>query len=160
MEQFIPEITTISTELLCYDPNYNYGPEDEATEEMETDTASEADEQDDEYTDDDDISWKVRRAAAKTIEALVVQEEKLKQLNIFLKITYRPEALSANYDKFGHLLINRFKEREDNVKYDIFSAYSALLKLTKQQVPELNAFQIPVLELLLIFMYSEYSWTE
>ena len=77
MEPFASEITAITKELLCYDPNYNYGPEDEETEEMETDTASEpGEEQDDEYSDDDDLSWKVRRAAAKTIEALVIQNGK------------------------------------------------------------------------------------
>jgi len=52
--------------------------------------------------------------------------------------------LEENYDKFGSLLINRFKEREDNVKYDLLFAYSALLKLTKQLCPELAAFNSQV----------------
>uniref|UniRef100_A0A915PB19 TATA-binding protein interacting (TIP20) domain-containing protein n=1 Tax=Meloidogyne floridensis TaxID=298350 RepID=A0A915PB19_9BILA len=111
MEDYVGEISSICTEYISYDPNYNYGNGDECEMEMDEET--------------NDVSWKVRRASAKCIEAL---------------ITYRHDALEENYDKFGSLLINRFKEREDNVKYDLLFAYSALLKLTKQLCPELAAF--------------------
>ncbi|KAF7627250.1 hypothetical protein Mgra_00009462 [Meloidogyne graminicola] len=131
MEDYVSEIGSLCAELISYDPNYNYGNDDECSNEMETDENSVDDEEDiddqnDNYSDDDDVSWKVRRAAAKCIEAL---------------ITYRHDALEENYEKFGSLLISRFKEREDNVKYDLLLAYSALLKLTKQLCPELAAFQ-------------------
>jgi cullin-associated NEDD8-dissociated protein 1 len=70
MSPYMTDVGNICKELLCYDPNYNYG--SEGDDEMETDTAP-ADEEDDQedYSDDDDFSWKVRRAAAKCIEALV-----------------------------------------------------------------------------------------
>nr|CAD2183165.1 unnamed protein product [Meloidogyne enterolobii] len=130
MEDYVGEISSICTEFISYDPNYNYGNGDECEMEMDDETnggdeEEDVDEENDNYSDDDDVSWKVRRASAKCIEAL---------------ITYRHDALEENYDKFGSLLINRFKEREDNVKYDLLFAYSALLKLTKQLCPELAAF--------------------
>ncbi|KAL3080781.1 hypothetical protein niasHS_014886 [Heterodera schachtii] len=129
LSPFVPSIVKISVEMVSYDPNYNYGAEEEG-EEMEMDNPTQEDgeteEQDDAYSDDDDLSWKVRKSAAKCIEAL---------------ITFRTEKLSESYDHFGPLLISRFREREDNVKYDIFAAYSALLRLTKQMNPELASFQ-------------------
>lgn len=76
--------------------------------------------EDDEYSDDDDMSWKVRRSAAKCIEAM---------------ISYQPEALADNITNLGPLLLGRFKEREENVRYDIFQAYSALLKQTANILP-------------------------
>lgn len=72
-------------------------------------------ESDDEYSDDDDISWKVRRAAAKCLEAIV---------------SSRHDLLQDFYKTLSPVLISRFKEREENVKADIFSAYIALLKQT------------------------------
>uniref|UniRef100_A0A915N003 Cullin-associated NEDD8-dissociated protein 1 n=1 Tax=Meloidogyne javanica TaxID=6303 RepID=A0A915N003_MELJA len=118
MEDYVGEISSICTEFISYDPNYNYGNGDECEMEMDEETnvgdeEEDVDEENDNYSDDDDVSW---------------------------KITYRHDALEENYDKFGSLLINRFKEREDNVKYDLLFAYSALLKLTKQLCPELAAF--------------------
>lgn len=135
MEDYIGEIGSLCTEFISYDPNYNYGNGDECEMEIDGENSGgedeeDVDEQTDNYSDDDDVSWKVRRAAAKCIEAL---------------ITYRHDALEENYDKFGSLLINRFKEREDNVKYDLLFAYSALLKLTKQLCPELATFQSQIL---------------
>ena len=48
----------------------------------------------------------------------------------------RGDKLLENYEVFDRLLISRFKEREENVKYEIFDAYIALLKQTALLVPE------------------------
>ncbi|KAL9325468.1 hypothetical protein ACSQ67_006113 [Phaseolus vulgaris] len=68
-----------------------------------------------EYTDDEDVSWKVRRAAAKCLAALIVS---------------RPEILSKLYDEACPKLIDRFKEREENVKMDVFNTFIELLRQT------------------------------
>lgn len=62
------------------------------------------------------MSWKVRRAAAKCLEAVIAT---------------RHELLDEFYKTVSPALISRFKEREENVKADIFHAYVALLKQTK-----------------------------
>jgi len=110
---FVPQVIEISSKYLCYDPNYNYddGEDDEMEMEMEEDNES-----NDEYSDDDDMSWKVRRASAKCLEAVIVT---------------RHEMVVDLYQNVSPLLISRFKEREENVKVDIFSAYVALLKQTR-----------------------------
>ena len=51
-------------------------------------------EEDDSYSDDDDVSWKVRRAAAKCVSAIV---------------TARPELLAEFYSTVSPVLIARFK---------------------------------------------------
>ena len=61
-------------------------------------------------------SWKVRRAAAKCLEAV---------------ITTRHEMLEEFYRTISPALVTRFKEREENVKADIFHAFQALLRQTK-----------------------------
>uniref|UniRef100_A0A2K6F4B7 Cullin associated and neddylation dissociated 1 n=1 Tax=Propithecus coquereli TaxID=379532 RepID=A0A2K6F4B7_PROCO len=71
---------------------------------------------DDEYSDDDDMSWKVRRAAAKCLDAVV---------------STRHEMLPEFYKTVSPALISRFKEREENVKADVFHAYLSLLKQTR-----------------------------
>uniref|UniRef100_A0A915D6E3 DUF3385 domain-containing protein n=1 Tax=Ditylenchus dipsaci TaxID=166011 RepID=A0A915D6E3_9BILA len=129
MIPFLDQIVEINSQFIKYDPNYHYDEEETNGNMMETDDGTnghDEDEEDDEgdgdeYSDDDDLSWKVRRAAAKCVEAL---------------ITYHPSRLPEHYRVLGPLLINRFKEREDNVKYDIFQAYTALLKQTRQLLPE------------------------
>ncbi|PNX71874.1 cullin-associated NEDD8-dissociated protein 1-like, partial [Trifolium pratense] len=65
--------------------------------------------------DDEDASWKVRRAAAKCLAALIVS---------------RPELLSKLYDEACPKLIDRFKEREENVKMDVFNTFIELLRQT------------------------------
>lgn len=58
---------------MTYDPNYNYDDgEGDGDGGMETEEEGGEDEDgNDEYSDDDDMSWKVRRAAAKCLEAVI-----------------------------------------------------------------------------------------
>ncbi|KAG8058199.1 hypothetical protein GUJ93_ZPchr0002g24537 [Zizania palustris] len=106
-------ILNLALEYVSYDPNF--------TDCMEEDTDGEAqDEEDDdesanEYTDDEDASWKVRRASAKCLSAIIVS---------------RPEMLSNMYLEACPKLIERFREREENVKMDIFNTFIELLRQT------------------------------
>ncbi|XP_065263956.1 cullin-associated NEDD8-dissociated protein 1-like isoform X2 [Emys orbicularis] len=115
----IPSVMGLCLKYITYDPNYNYDNEEEEEEEemMETENGEdEEQESDDEYSDDDDISWKVRRSAAKCLEAIVGT---------------RHDLLQDFYKTLSPVLIGRFKEREENVKADIFFAYISLLKQTQ-----------------------------
>lgn len=105
----------LCSNYITYDPNYNYEA-DEGDVGNIMDTEEEEDIDSEEYSDDDDMSWKVRRSAAKCLEAV---------------ITTRHELLGDFYRTLSPALISRFKEREENVKSDIFHAYIALLKATR-----------------------------
>jgi len=111
----IPAIVELCLEYLTYDPNYNYDDGDDSDMECD-DEGDEENGTDDEYSDDDDVSWKVRRAAAKCLEAVILS---------------RHEMIDNFYRTISPALITRFKEREENVKSDIFHAYIALLRQTK-----------------------------
>lgn len=88
------QITTLCLRYITYDPNYNYDNDvDEDGETMETEEDEDDDEYD-EYSDDDDMSWKVRRAAAKCLEAV---------------ISSRQELLTVFYRTVSPALIGRFK---------------------------------------------------
>ncbi|XP_021751471.1 cullin-associated NEDD8-dissociated protein 1-like [Chenopodium quinoa] len=110
---YCDEILHLTLEFLSYDPNF--------TDNMEEDTDDENNEEDEddesanEYTDDEDASWKVRRAAAKCLAGLIVS---------------RPEMLSNLYEEACPKLIDRFKEREENVKMDVFNTFIELLRQT------------------------------
>ncbi|NXV75707.1 CAND1 protein, partial [Atlantisia rogersi] len=115
IDSHIPNVMGLCLKYITFDPNYNYDNEEEE-EMMETENGEdEEQESDDEYSDDDDISWKVRRSAAKCLEAIV---------------SSRHDLLQDFYRTLSPVLISRFKEREENVKADIFSAYISLLKQT------------------------------
>ncbi|XP_045773917.1 cullin-associated NEDD8-dissociated protein 1 [Maniola jurtina] len=122
VQPHIPTIIELCLKMITYDPNYNYeddeegGGEDEEMEDesFEPDAYPESDSE--EYSDDDDMSWKVRRAAAKCLESV---------------ISTRHELLAEMYQTVSPALIARFKEREENVKCDILSAYTALLRATR-----------------------------
>ena len=109
---FRNDLLNTCMKFIEYDPNYNYDDSDD--EEMD-------DYSDDEYSegeysdDDDDTSWKVRRAAVKVVRAFIMS---------------RPELLGDFYDNCSSALIARFKEREDSVKLDIVNCYEDLLRAT------------------------------
>jgi len=103
----LDELCTLILSLIAYDPNfYATGEDDAAMEDA-------FDEFDDEVvdSDDDDSSWKVRRAALKVLAAMV------KGL---------PDKLQEIYSKFAAPLIARFQEREENVKLDVFSTFAEM----------------------------------
>ncbi|KAJ8986273.1 hypothetical protein NQ317_009983 [Molorchus minor] len=114
----ISSITDLCLKYMTFDPNYNYD-EDEGANHTDANDEDDEEEENDEYSDDDDMSWKVRRSAAKCLEAI---------------ITTRHELLPEFYRALSPALIARFKEREENVKSDIFHAYIALLKQTRSSV--------------------------
>uniref|UniRef100_A0A8R1DF18 TIP120 domain-containing protein n=1 Tax=Caenorhabditis japonica TaxID=281687 RepID=A0A8R1DF18_CAEJA len=105
------------TRALSYDPNYEYGDEEE-DENME-----EEDEEEEEYSDDEDVTWKVRRAAAKAIEAMISSHR---------------DSLLALSTTIAPIVIGRFKEREETVRTEIISAYIALLNQIAIMVPDLQ----------------------
>ncbi|VDP32718.1 unnamed protein product [Schistosoma curassoni] len=125
----LPELINLLCERLQYDPNYDYGLVEDGDDQMgvnnndvdfEDDNADvDADDDDDEdgeYSDDEDVSWKVRRAAARALEAIIL---------VFTEMT-------ANfYVSIAPLLIKQFNEREESVRLSIFSCLSALLRQTR-----------------------------
>lgn len=60
----------LSLNYITYDPNYNYEADDAAAASF-MDTEDDEDIDSEEYSDDDDMSWKVRRSAAKCLEAVI-----------------------------------------------------------------------------------------
>ncbi|KAM9443780.1 cullin-associated NEDD8-dissociated protein 2 [Clarias gariepinus] len=117
-KEMFPHISTVISlclKFVTYDPNYNYDAEDDQEDSMDIEDG-EDEESDDEYSDDDDMSWKVRRSSVKCLEAV---------------ISTRRDLLVELYGNVCPVLVSRFKEREENVKSDIFLAFVALLRQTK-----------------------------
>ncbi|CAH9086044.1 unnamed protein product [Cuscuta europaea] len=113
ISSYCNEILHLTLKFLSYDPNFTDNMEEDTDDEIQEE--DEDDESADEYTDDEDVSWKVRRAAAKCLTALIVS---------------RPEMIMKLYEEACPKLIDRFKEREENVKMDIFNTFIELLRQT------------------------------
>lgn len=114
----MPAVISICLRYLTYDPNYNFDDEDEDDNAMDAEQNDEDYQggreggqpgegwrprrscpsvsagSDDEYSDDDDMSWKVRRAAAKCLDAVV---------------STRHEMLPEFYRSVSPALVCRFK---------------------------------------------------
>ncbi|XP_054801363.1 cullin-associated NEDD8-dissociated protein 1 [Prosopis cineraria] len=110
---YCDEILHLTLKYLSYDPNFTDNMDEDTDDEQHEE--EEEDESANEYTDDEDASWKVRRAAAKCLAALIVS---------------RPEMLSKLYEEACPKLIDRCKEREENVKMDVFNTFIELLRQT------------------------------
>lgn len=68
-------------------------------------------------SDDDDVSWKVRRSSAKVLAA---------------EIATRPELLTTFWTNVSPILISRFNEREESVKNEIWQTFTLLLTQTEE----------------------------
>ncbi|KAH9911655.1 TIP120-domain-containing protein [Fomitopsis serialis] len=111
---FLSSIIHVGTQFIKYDPNYAGGDDDE-DEEMADDDDDEA-ELDDQYSDDEDMSYKVRRSATKLLGAIIAT---------------RPELLTTLYKEVSPVLISRFGDREETVRVEVWSTYSVLLQQTR-----------------------------
>ncbi|KAF8933135.1 Cullin-associated NEDD8-dissociated protein 1 [Dissophora ornata] len=115
---YIDTIIDLSLKFLRYDPNYDDGDdnEDDEDENMDSDNEDDEDDEDDgDYSDDDDMSWKVRRTSAKLLSAI---------------IGTRQDLLGQLYATIAPSLISRFKEREETVRIEILQTFITLLRQT------------------------------
>lgn len=112
---YLPSVIQVANQLIKYDPNYAGG--DDEDEEM-VDAEDDDDESDggmDEYSDDEDTSYKIRRSATKLLAGI---------------IGTRPELLITIYKDVSPVLISRFGDREETVRLEIWATYSILLNQT------------------------------
>uniref|UniRef100_UPI0037E85094 cullin-associated NEDD8-dissociated protein 2 n=1 Tax=Semicossyphus pulcher TaxID=241346 RepID=UPI0037E85094 len=116
MSPHVGTITELCLKFMTFDPNYNYDDEEEEQEDSMDIEDGLDEESDEEYSDDDDMSWKVRRSSIKCLEAL---------------ISTRRDLLLSFYSSICPALLARFKEREENVRADVFATFSALLRQTR-----------------------------
>ncbi|PTB69447.1 TIP120-domain-containing protein [Trichoderma citrinoviride] len=121
MRPFTDATLTSCLRYLKYDPNYAVDDE----EEMDVDDEEEEDE-DDEFEDDDgfeddddDASWKVRRCAAKAIYTLISTRGSGDLLDN-----------GVLYNQAAPTLVKRIEEREENVRLEVISALSLLIRKT------------------------------
>ncbi|KAG5997707.1 hypothetical protein E4U52_003283 [Claviceps spartinae] len=126
MRPFTDVIITSALRYLKYDPNCVIDEDAEDEDSMDVDEDDAADEEDDEFDaddgfedDDDDASWKVRRCAAKTLYTLISTRGSGDLLEN--GVLYKQAAPS---------LVKRFNEREENVRLEVISALSLLVRKT------------------------------
>ncbi|KAA1468316.1 TIP120-domain-containing protein [Dentipellis sp. KUC8613] len=109
---FLPPAIQAATQYVKYDPNYTGGDDDD--EEM-ADDEDEDDAELDEYSDEEDTSYKIRRSATKLLGAIIAT---------------RPELLTPLYKEVSPVLISRFGDREETVRLEIWATYNTLLVQT------------------------------
>jgi cullin-associated NEDD8-dissociated protein 1 len=132
MRGFTEDTITACLRYLKYDPNYA-DDDDEDMEEDEEDE-DEEDDEDDEFDaddgfedDDDDASWKVRRCAARTLYTLIS--------------TRGSGDLLENgvlYSGAAPSLVKRIAEREENVRLEVISDLSLLVRKTGEGLQPLD----------------------
>ena len=131
MQSYALETVSASLRFVKYDPNVaesddeamsgagDAGSDDEVTEEAEDDDQYDDFEEEENFSDVDDISWKIRRCAAKVIYSLIAGSVSLDD-----KTLYRDIAPA--------LIARITKEREENVKVEVLSALTVLIRKTGQ----------------------------
>ncbi|KAF1958062.1 TIP120-domain-containing protein [Byssothecium circinans] len=119
MRAYTDETLEAATRLLKYDPNLAQDDDDdEAMESDEEDTLEDDDyEEETGFDDDEDASWKVRRCAAKVLYTLISTRSNGDLLDD-----------GTLYDRVAPALISRFKEREENVRLEVLSTLSNLVR--------------------------------
>jgi cullin-associated NEDD8-dissociated protein 1 len=138
MRPFTDEVIESSLRYLRYDPSLA---QQEDEEEIGGDDNGDEDdgehgdlEEDDDFeqevgmSDGDDASWKIRRCAAKVLHTIIDTQgtgDLLENGTLF--------------DKVAPVLIKCFKEREDHVRLEVIAALSALVKITGNSTPGLDA---------------------
>ncbi|KAL1961206.1 hypothetical protein VTO42DRAFT_3151 [Malbranchea cinnamomea] len=129
MQGYLLDTINAALRYLTFDPNVadtedeemggtqDDGSDDCVTEEADDDdTFDDFEEEDEGYSDIDDMSWKVRRCAAKVLLTAVVAQA-------------RAAEDGSIYQKIVPALLARFsKEREESVKLEVISSVTGLVK--------------------------------
>lgn len=140
MVPFTAEAIDSSVRFVGYDPMTTTNEDDEEMsgtqdddEEVNDDNGDDAfnDEEDFEeegaLSDDDDSSWKIRRCAVKILYALISTRSNGDLLENGIL-----------YEKIAPVLVNRFKEREENVRLEVLTTMSSLVRKTGEGVTMLG----------------------
>ena len=95
---------------------------------LEDETGSDEDfEEEGALSDDDDSSWKIRRCAAKSLYAIISTRSNGDLLDN-----------GTLYERIAPILVSRFKEREENVRLEILTTMSCLVRKTGEGLPFLD----------------------
>jgi cullin-associated NEDD8-dissociated protein 1 len=123
MTPYIPEVIDSCLRFAKYDPNYAADEDDEmdgAESDQEDDFDLDEDfEEETGFDDEDDVSWKVRRGAAKLIHTLIATRGSGDLLDS-----------GVLYEKIAPALLSRFQEREESVRLEVLSTLAFLIKKT------------------------------
>ncbi|KAG9252164.1 armadillo-type protein [Emericellopsis atlantica] len=147
-KSFTDELIACCLRYLKYDPNYAMNGDDEMEvdeedDDMDEDEDDDFDEDDTFDDDDDDASWKVRRCAAKALYTLIATRGSGELLEN-----------GVLYKQAAPPLVKRIDEREENVRLEVLSTLSLLVRRTGEGLhatdlgsdelePEVSA-QVPV----------------
>ncbi|KAK3945781.1 Cullin-associated NEDD8-dissociated protein 1, C-terminal part [Diplogelasinospora grovesii] len=131
MRPFTGDAIEACLRYLKFDPNYAVDEDEEMEEEDEDADGFEDDDEfeaDGGFDDDDDASWKARRCAAKALYTIISTRSSGDLLDSGLL-----------YGKVAPALIKRFDEREENVRLEVLSAMSLLIRKTGEGIiPEFS----------------------
>ncbi|KAA8914917.1 armadillo-type protein [Sphaerosporella brunnea] len=127
MKPFLNDLINASTLFLKYDPNYADPGDDEEMggtgDEGDGGSDEGAFEDDGAFSDEDDMSWKVRRCAAKLLSTVL--STRAGDL-----IRGSKERGGVAYRRLAPLLVERFHEREENVRLEILATFTVLVRKT------------------------------
>ncbi|KAJ6440050.1 cullin binding protein CanA [Purpureocillium lavendulum] len=121
MRLFTDEVISSIIRYVKYDPNYAVDDDEDMEVDDEDEDADDDDfEEDDGFEDDDDdASWKVRRCAVKAMYTLIATRGSGDLLDN-----------GVLYSQAAPLLVKRIDEREENVRLEVISALSLLIRKT------------------------------
>ncbi|KAK2791449.1 hypothetical protein FQN52_004883 [Onygenales sp. PD_12] len=144
MQPYLGDAINAALRYLKYDPNVaevedeemggtqDEGSDDGATEEPDEDDDDDAYddfEEEEGYSDIDDLSWKVRRCAAKVLNRIIATQ------------AHNPKLLEDGsiYQRIAPALLARFtREREESVKLEAVASMTCLVKKTSEGSAGLN----------------------
>lgn len=142
MRIFTDDAISAAVRYVVYDPNHAVDEDDETmggtqdddsdlaeTNGFDGDNVEEDFEEEGAMSDDDDASWKVRRCAAKAIYSIISTRSNGDLLDD-----------GTLYERIAPVLINCFKEREENVRLEILTTLTTLIRKTGEGIslPILN----------------------
>ncbi|KAI6784922.1 cullin-associated NEDD8-dissociated protein 1 [Emericellopsis cladophorae] len=123
---FTDELIASCLRYLKYDPNYATNEDDEMEVDEDEDDMDEDEDEDEDFDeddtfddDDDDASWKVRRCAAKALYTLIATRGSGELLEN-----------GVLYKQAAPPLVKRIDEREENVRLEVLSTLSLLVRRT------------------------------